>query len=97
MARIGEQEMNDWLGKNVASIIALISVLFGLVLLYLFATVKVDSSNEKVVLITIGILSGILTQVISFYFGSSSGSARKDAMMQKTLNGLTSTKKEEQS
>ncbi len=76
---------NGWLNKNVASMLAVFCVLGGLVLLYLFATVKVDSANEKIVLIIIGILSGILTQVTSYFFGSSSGSAKKDETMGKAL------------
>ena len=83
---------NGWINKNVASMLAIVSVLGGLVLLYLFATVKVDSANEKIVLIIIGILSGVLTQVTSYYFGSSSGSAKKDDTMGKALlNGSKPT------
>lgn len=49
------------------------------VILYLLITSKVEPSGMRdALLIMVGNLAGMATAIVSYYFGSSSGSARKD-------------------
>jgi len=83
----------DWLNKNVTPLLAIISVVGGLAILYLFSATKMSPENEKIVLIIIGVLSGLITQVSSYYFGSSNSSSKKDETMGKVLlNGYGKAK-----
>jgi hypothetical protein len=43
---------------------------------------KIDSANEKVLFMVIGGLSSIATTVVTNYFGSSEGSAKKNEIFQ---------------
>jgi hypothetical protein len=42
----------------------------------------IDSANEKVLFMVIGALSSIATTVVTYYFDSSEGSARKNEIFQ---------------
>jgi hypothetical protein len=57
-------------------------VLFGLVV---FDNDVIDSSRKDIVIYILGVLSAIDTQIVAFYFGSSSGSAQKTDFMEKLL------------
>jgi hypothetical protein len=72
---------DGWLKENVGPIIALMTVIgtFGLFGLAFF--LKVDGVNEKVLFMVIGALSSIATTVVTYYFGSSEGSARKNELI----------------
>ena len=51
------------------------------VILYLLITSKLEPSGMRdALLIMVGNLAGMATAIISYYFGSSSGSARKDEL-----------------
>ena len=48
-------------------------------ILYLLITSKIEPSGMRdALLIMVGTLAGMSTSIVSYYFGSSSGSARKD-------------------
>jgi hypothetical protein len=81
-------EMNNWLKDNVGPILALLTLVgtFGLVGLAFF--LKVDGAKEKVLFMVIGALSSISTTVVTYYFGSSEGSARKNEIFQ-SINRTT--------
>ena|SRR5258708_2100448 len=73
------------LAKNVSPILALGGALltFGLFGWLMFGPWKPEDHDKKeVVLYVLGVLSGILTQVFSYYFGSSQGSAAKTDLIQ---------------
>jgi hypothetical protein len=68
------------LAKNVSPILALGGTLlcFALFGWLMFGNWNpADTSKKEIVLYVLGVLSGILTQVFSYYFGSSQGSAAK--------------------
>jgi hypothetical protein len=74
------------LSKNVSPILALGTVLLTFTLFYIliFRPDMCSNGQTKDVLIYIlGVLSAILTQVYSFYFGSSQGSQAKNALIEK--------------
>ncbi len=69
------------LAKNVSPILALGGTLlcFTLFAWLMFGNWKnpEDHDKKEIILYVLGVLSGILTQVFSYYFGSSQGSAAK--------------------
>jgi hypothetical protein len=73
--------MNNWLKDNVGPILALLTVIGTFSLFGLAFFLKVDGPNEKVLFLVIGALSSIATTVVTYYFGSSEGSARKNEIL----------------
>lgn len=74
------------LGKNVSSYLALGTTLLAFSMFYvvIFKNHELETSGSKeIVLYILGVLSAIVTQIFSYYFGSSQGSAVKSDMMQK--------------
>ncbi len=79
------------LSKNVSPILALGgSVLcFALFGWLMFGTWNPgDQSKKEIILYVLGVLSGILTQIFSYYFGSSQGSAAKSDQIQAMHNDM---------
>lgn len=74
------------LSKNITPYLALGTVGLTLLLFYvlIFQPGIIPDSKRDIILYILGVLSAVLTQIYSYYFGSSSGSVAK----QKTLNGL---------
>ena len=56
-------------------------------ILYLMIFTTVSEAAHDAVMLLLGTLSGALVSVFSYYFGSSSGSANKSALIEKVLNG----------
>lgn len=65
------------LGKNVASFLALGTVVITLGLFYVLIFYEIAEAKKDIVLYILGVLSATLTQIYSYYFGSSAGSAAK--------------------
>jgi hypothetical protein len=64
-------------------VLVLSFVLFGLVV---FDNDVIDPSRKDIVIYILGVLSAIDTQIIAYYFGSSSGSVQKTDFMEKLMN-----------
>ncbi|MGQ9921951.1 MAG: hypothetical protein ACUVRZ_11580 [Desulfobacca sp.] len=80
--------MHNWLKDNVGPILALLTVIGTFSLFGLAFFLKVDGANEKVLFMVIGALSSIATTVVTYYFGSSEGSAKKNDIFQIIKNKL---------
>ncbi len=65
-----------------ASVLLMTFILFGLVL---FDDGNIDSTRKDILIYVLGVLSAIATQIISYYFGSSQGSAAKNSAIDKML------------
>jgi citrate synthase len=67
------------LSKNISPILALGTVVITLALFYVlvFSPKTVEGDSKDIVMYILGVLSAILTQIYSYYFGSSAGSAAK--------------------
>ena len=65
-----------------ASVLLMTFVLFGLVL---FDDGNIDPSRKDILIYVLGVLSAIATQIVSYYFGSSQGSAAKNSAIDKIL------------
>jgi hypothetical protein len=77
------------LSKNTAPFLALGTTLLAFVLFYFVVfknKVLIDNSSKDVVIYILGVLSAIITQIFSFYFGSSQGSSDKSKMMEGMYN-----------
>ena len=86
------------LSKNVGPFLALGTVLltfslFLLVIFYnkIFGKEALDPTTKDIIIYILGVLSAILGQIFSFYFGSSQGSADKNKTIQDLqMRGATS-------
>jgi len=72
------------LSKNIGSYLAITTTLLTFVLFYIviFRNETIKTEVKDVVLYVLGVLSTILTQVFSFYFGSSQGSVDKSKIIE---------------
>jgi hypothetical protein len=70
-ARAREITMRDW----VTPALAMATALAFFILLYLMLARSIPEPNKAAFDILLGILAGAMTQVLNYYFGSSSGSA----------------------
>lgn len=91
-SRVQEAEHASWLSKNVHPTLAIgiIMLTFFMYWYIVFSDKSVtilakDSAMKDVVVYILGALTTVATQVVSYFFGSSSGSAEKS----KTLNALS--------
>ncbi len=73
------------INKIVTPLIAMGVILLTFILFYVLMFKEVG--NEKdIIIYVLGVLSAICTQVISYYFGSSQGSAQKQKQLDKLIN-----------
>jgi heme/copper-type cytochrome/quinol oxidase subunit 4 len=81
-AAIQTSEHASWLAKNVGSILALGTTLLAFFLFFWVISGHVTDKNQQIVIYILGALSAITTQIFSYYFGSSQGSAKKNQMLE---------------
>ncbi|HET7819463.1 MAG TPA: hypothetical protein VFL70_09155 [Bacteroidia bacterium] len=76
------------LGKNVSSYLAIVATVLCFALFYIlvFNREIVSAESKDIIIYILGVLSALLTQVYSYYFGSSSGSADKTRVLENHLN-----------
>jgi hypothetical protein len=76
------------LNRNLMPFMALGTILLVLALFFvlIFTPSVIHSESKDIIMYILGVLSAVLTQIYSYYFGSSAGSAEKS----KTLAGLHS-------
>jgi len=79
-------ENNTRLNKNLMPFLALgtIFVILALMFVLIFTPSVIKAESKDVIIYILGVLSAVLTQIYSYYFGSSAGSAEKS----KTLNQI---------
>lgn len=79
-------EGNTKLNKNLMPMMALGTIVIVLALFYVlvFTPSVIKTESKDVIIYILGVLSAVLTQIYSYYFGSSVGSADK----QKTINSF---------
>lgn len=67
------------LNRNLMPLMALGTILIVLALFYvlIFSPKVIQSESKDIVMYILGVLSAVLTQIYSYYFGSSAGSADK--------------------
>ena len=86
--QIMNSEKATKLNRNLMPIMALSTIIIVLALFYvlIFSPTVIKSESKDVIMYILGVLSALLTQIYSYYFGSSQGSADKS----RTLAGMQS-------
>ena len=75
--------INKVITPVLAGVVLVLSfLLFGVLV---FDTEIIDSSRKDIIIYILGVLSAIDTQIIAYYFGSSSGSVQKSDFMEKLM------------
>lgn len=76
------------LNKAVTPVLALGTVSIALLLfgVVLFQTGLIDPSRKDLAIYILGALTTAVTQVLSYYFGSSDGSSRKNILLEDMMN-----------
>lgn len=71
------------LNKIITPILAIgvLLLTFGLFATVMFGTTPVDTTRKDLLVYILGVLSAVATQVIAYYFGSSSGSKEKSEQL----------------
>jgi len=87
---ISQSATSTKLGKNISSYLALIATIlcFTMFFILVFMPKLISTENNQykdIVIYILGILSALLAQVYSYYFGSSSGSAEKSKTLAHAL------------
>jgi len=84
-ARNREIEMaksdTHFITKNITSLLAIGTLSGAMAMTALVFFVDFPDSQENVIIFALGFLTSAATQVLSYYFGSSSGSKEKDAKL----------------
>lgn len=85
---VATSENAPYINKVVTPVLAIAIllatfILFGLVM---FAEGVIDTTRKDIIIYVLGVLSAISTQIVSYYFGSSKGSADKNTSLDKVLN-----------
>ncbi|MDD2306275.1 MAG: hypothetical protein PHP53_16345 [Prolixibacteraceae bacterium] len=77
--QVQTSEYATQLAKNVAPYLALGTTFITLTLFFvlIFRPGNVPQESKEIILYILGVLSAVLTQIYSYYFGSSAGSAAK--------------------
>jgi predicted PurR-regulated permease PerM len=80
-----------FLSKNITAFLAIGSTVLTFVLFYIiiFRNDTIKAEVKDVVLYLLGVFSAIITQVFSFYFGSSQGSSEKNRIIEQIKNKTT--------
>ena len=83
--KIQTSEFGTWLGKNISAMLAIGTTFLAFVLFYflIFQQSKLEPEAKEVILYILGVLSAIITQIFSYYFGSSKGSGVKNEMIER--------------
>ncbi len=78
-AKVQTSEHATKLSKNISPYLAMGTTLITMVFFYIliFKPESITKESRDIVLYILGVLSAILTQIYSYYFGSSAGSADK--------------------
>jgi hypothetical protein len=82
-AREREKSLKDWTPQSLA--VATFAAFF--VLLFLMVRHSIPASNQQVMNILLGVLAGAVTQILNYYFGSSTGSASARAVITRIAEG----------
>jgi len=86
--QVQTSEYATQLAKNVAPYLALGTTIITLGLFYvlIFSPNVIKGDSKDIILYILGVLSATLTQIYSYYFGSSAGSAAKSHTIANQMN-----------
>jgi len=78
-ARMAESPFASWLNRNTGPLLALLTIPLAFVLFFwvMDKGVNANGTQKDIIIYVLGVLSAIVTQIFSYYFGSSTGSKSK--------------------
>ena len=84
---VQKSEHASRLSKNISPILAIVTtgLTFALFYIIIFRGETIDQSKKDIILYILGALSAVVTQIFSFYFGSSQGSSDKNDILKGQL------------
>ena len=86
-ADVATSEAAPTINKIITPVLAIGTIVLSFVLFYIvaFDTDIVTTRNKDVIIYILGVLSAIDTQIIGYYFGSSSSSVQKSDFLEKMM------------
>lgn len=86
-AEIAVSESAPTLNKIITPVLAIGTLVLSFILFYIvaFDTNSFSSMNKDIIIYILGVLSAIDTQIIGYYFGSSSSSAQKTTTLENLI------------
>jgi hypothetical protein len=86
-AAVATSDNTPYIARITPTILALGTILLSFVLFYIvaFDTSVFSNANKDIIIYILGVLSAIDTQIIGYYFGSSSASAEKTKTIESML------------
>lgn len=87
--KIAESPSASWLNRNTGPLLAILAIFvaFGLFYKVTFSDIlsQANMANKDILLYILGVLSAIVTQIFSYYFGSSTGSKQKSEQLDRMI------------
>jgi len=86
-AEVASSEFAPTINKIITPILAIGTLLLSFILFYIvaFDTSMFTNANKDIIIYILGVLSAIDTQIIGYYFGSSSSSVQKTATLESLI------------
>ena len=86
-ATVASSEYAPLINKIITPVLAIGTILLSFLLFYIvaFDTSVFTNANKDIIIYILGVLSAIDTQIIGYYFGSSSGSVQKTATLESLI------------
>ena len=86
-SEVASSEFAPLINKIITPILAIGTILLSFLLFYIvaFDTSVFTNANKDIIIYILGVLSAIDTQIIGYYFGSSSGSVQKTATLESLI------------
>lgn len=83
-SQIATSETAPTINKIITPVLAIGTLVLSFVLFYIvaFDTDTLDPKNKDVIIYILGVLSAVVTQIIGYYFGSSSSSVQKTSVLE---------------
>lgn len=75
------------LTKNITTVLSLGVIALSFALFAVLMTIEVKSIAKDILIYILGVLSAAITQILSFYFGSSQGSKNKQQEIDRLMGG----------
>lgn len=82
---IVKTEGASWLNKNIVPVLAIGCLSLSFLLFYQVFWIGVGDEKKEVLIYILGVLSSMDMAILTYYFGSSSGSAKKTMMIEEAL------------
>jgi hypothetical protein len=71
----------SWLSKNISPLLAIFTIVSFYAINFIIIFLKPSQEQKEILFYTIGLVSGVSTMVVSYYFGSSQGSKEKQDIL----------------